>query len=96
MPAQIVYLTDGNSRSIKIGKAVLVLRHTSPSVMAGAGSKAGTILQAIRYLGKGNLSSRILNKLTRQLDDKDKSQLKNLARYTPGWIKPSIDKIVAA
>ena len=96
VPAQVVYLTDGNSKSIKIGNAVLVLRHTSPSVMAGAGSKAGTILQAIRYLGKDNLNNRILKKLTRQLDDKDKGQLKNLARYTPGWIKPSIDKMVAA
>lgn len=96
VPAQTVFLTGGPSRDIKIGGAVLSLKHASPKVMAGAGSKAGTILQAIRYLGKDNLNDDVLDKLAHQLDTDDGQALKAIARYAPGWTKPSIDKIVSA
>jgi len=94
VPAQTVYLTDGHSRDIKIGGVVLKLRHASPKVMVGAGSKAGTILQAMRYLGEDNLNDTMLDQLTRQLDKDDKQALKAIARYAPGWLKPSIDRVV--
>lgn len=96
VPAQSVYLTDGRSRDIQIGGATLTLRHTSPKMMTGAGSKAGTILQAIRYLGKNHLNDNVLDKLTQQLDNADKQDLKNISRYAPGWAKPSINKLLTA
>ncbi len=96
VPAQTTYLTSGRSRDIKIGSVLLKLRHASSKVMAGAGSKAGTILQAIRYLGKNNLNDTMLDKLGSKLDCSDKRALKSLARYAPGWAKPSIDYILAS
>ena len=72
-----------------------MMRRAGPKVMAGAGSKAGTVLQAIRYLGKDNLNNDILDKLTHQLDNDDKKALKVIARYAPGWTKTSIYKMVA-
>lgn len=96
VPAQIVYLTDGRSRDVKIGNTVLKMRHASLKIMAGAGKKAGAILQAIRYLGRDHLDDDIINKIKRRLSNDDKQALKQIAKYAPGWTKPTIDRMVAA
>ena len=96
VPAQIVYFTDGRSKDVKIGNTVLKMRHTSSKVMAGAGRKAGTILQAIRYLGRDHLDDDMINKIKCQLSNDDKQALKQVARYAPGWTKSTIDRMVAA
>jgi len=96
VPAQAIYLTDGRSRDIKIGNTILKMRHASPKVMAGAGRKVGTILQAIRYLGRDHLDDDIINKIKCRLSKDDKQALKKIARYAPGWTKPTIDRMVAA
>ncbi len=94
VPAQIVYLTDGRSKDVKIGNTLLKMRHASSKIMAGAGRKAGTILQAIRYLGRDHLDDDTINKIKRQLSKDDKQALKQVARYAPGWTKPMIDRMV--
>lgn len=95
VPTQAVYLTDGRSKVVHIGNAVLNLKHVSSKIMAGAGSKVGMILQAIRYLSKDNVTDTIIKKLSNQLNKNDKKQLKNLIRYAPGWSKPKLDLLLA-
>src|SRR5262249_7626065 len=51
-PAHPVYLTDGPSREVVIGRTVVKLRHASPKHLIAPGSPAGTVVQALRYLGK--------------------------------------------
>ncbi len=94
VPAKTIYLTDGQSKDIYIGNTVLTLKHASSKVMAGAGSKAGSVLQAIRCLGKDKLNDYLIEKLSRQLNKHDKQALKNIARFAPGWTKPVIDKLL--
>jgi Family of unknown function (DUF6088) len=94
VPAQTVYLTDGTSKEIQIGNSILKLKHANSRLMAGAGSKVGTILQAIRYLGKNNFDNKVLNKIANQLTDYDKKALKALVRYVPAWVKPNIDQML--
>jgi len=95
VPAQTAYLTNGRSKDVAIGGAVLKLRHASPKVMAGAGSKAGAILQAIRYLGKDNLSDKLLDQIAGQLSKQDRLVLKRIARHAPGWAQAKIARIIA-
>jgi hypothetical protein len=85
MPVKAVYLTNGRSRTIKIGNTTLVLKHASPSVMAGNGKKAGLIIQALRYLGKHKVTHSIMQKLALLTDNKDRKQLQQLARFAPPW-----------
>lgn len=85
VPAQIVYLTNGHSRNIKIGNWVIRLKHASPKILAGAGQIAGHVMQALRYIGKNSINDQIINKISRSLSSKDKKQLKLLVPYAPGW-----------
>src|SRR5258708_4174233 len=45
VPAQNVFLTEGPSRTVKIGNQTIILKHTAPSKMIGAGTEAELVLQ---------------------------------------------------
>lgn len=94
VPAKIVFLTDGNSEIIKIGNIEIQFKHARPSRLIGAESLAGTIIQAIQYLNKDNITSDIIQKIKKQMLEKDKIELKNYKLDLPGWMQPIIDQII--
>src|SRR5947209_5430850 len=51
VPAKAVFLTDGPSRTVKIGPTTIQLRRTTPRNMATAGRLSGRVIQALRELG---------------------------------------------
>ncbi|MGB3058070.1 MAG: DUF6088 family protein, partial [Candidatus Omnitrophota bacterium] len=75
VPAKIVFLTDGHSRTVKVGKLTIKLKRTTPKNMATAGRISGLVIQALRYLKKNNVDSAIIAKLKRRLSGEDKSIL---------------------
>lgn len=93
MPVKAIYLTDGYSKTIKIGNSTLKLQHVSPSIMAGSGKKSGLVLQAIRYIGKNRFTNDVMQKIIDMLDQKDKKQLMKLARFAPPWSRDYIYKL---
>ena len=86
VPTRIVFLTDGPSRRVKIGQREIVLKGTTPRNMATAGRKSGTIIQALRHLGRPNVNEATIAILRRQLTDKDRAQLIKDLPYAPAWI----------
>ena len=53
VPAKVVYLTDGPSRTIKIGNQSISLRHASKRNLVGAGLPSGTVFQAFKLATSG-------------------------------------------
>src|SRR5258706_14930308 len=51
VPAKVVFLTDGPSRTVKmkIGRQEIQLRHPPPKNMAAAGRLSGLLIQALRH-----------------------------------------------
>jgi len=86
VPAKIVFLTDGHSRTVKVGKLTIKLKRTTPKNMATAGRISGLVIHALRYLKKNNVDSAIIAKLKRRLSGEDKSILMRDLRYAPVWI----------
>jgi len=93
VPAKRVYYTDGLSRQIKVGNQVLQFKHACPKKMAGAGEKAGAVLQAIRYLGKQTINDDTINMIAKQVDAKDQKSLRQIASFAPDWSRPFLNKI---
>src|SRR5580693_2107266 len=56
VPAKAVFLTDGPSRTVKIGPTTIQLRRTTPRNMAAAGRISGLLIQAFRELGKEHVT----------------------------------------
>ena len=93
VPVRIVFLTDGRSRRVHLGKQQIVLKHTTPRQMATAGRISGTVIQALRWLGKRNVDERVLSGLRRRLSNADKQQLRADIRYAPAWIADIIRSV---
>jgi hypothetical protein len=89
VPAQAVYLTDGPSRTVKVGRQEIRLKHVSSTQMLGAGTKAGMVVQALRHLGRG-VAPGTLGRLASQLSPDDRRMLRKSAPAVPGWAQPAL------
>ena len=86
VPMRVVYLTDGHTRTVQVGKRQILLKHTTPRNMATAGKVSGLVIQALRHLGRKNVDSEITTRLDHRLDDAARKQLMKDIRYAPAWI----------
>ncbi len=86
VPSRIVFLTDGPARKVTIGKQEILLKHTTPRNMATAGRKSGTLIQALRYLGKDQVDDRVIKIVRRCITNDDRQVIRNDLRYAPAWI----------
>ena len=86
VPSRVVFLTDGPARKVKIGKREIILHHTTPRNMATAGRKSGTLIQALRHLGKSQVDDGVIEAIKRQIDDKDRASIRKDLIHAPAWI----------
>ena len=86
VPAKVVFLTDGRSKRVRLGKLDIVLKQTSPRNMATAGRISGLVIQALRYLGKMHVNGDTVKRLDRRLSPHDRKQLAKDLAYAPAWI----------
>jgi len=86
IPMKIVYLTDGPSRTVQIGKKQIILKQTTPRNMATAGRISGSIIQALRHLGRQHVNDDVIVQLDRRLDAGARKQLLKDSRFAPAWI----------
>ncbi|SMH26822.1 hypothetical protein SAMN02982922_0477 [Mesorhizobium australicum] len=80
VPAKSLYLTDGPSRRIVLGKRVVDLRHASPKHLIALGSPAGAVVQALRHVGP----VRAADVVERRLSASDKVFMSNAVQARPG------------
>ena len=88
VPARVVFLTDGPSRTVKIGRQEIQLRRTTPRNMAAAGRLSGLLMQALRHLGKKHITPERVAHLKRTLPTKERRQLLKDLRLAPAWMHP--------
>ncbi|HPO16872.1 MAG TPA: DUF6088 family protein [Candidatus Hydrogenedentes bacterium] len=94
IPMKVVFLTDGPSRHIKIDNREILFKRTTPRNMATAGRISGTVIQALRWLGKRHVDDAILSLLQQRLTAEEKQILRSDIRYAPAWIGQVIRAIV--
>jgi len=95
VPGRLTFLTDGTPRSRRVGSQVIELKRAAPRKLRGAGTLAGTVLQAIRYLGLERVDDHVVQHLARLLSPNDKRELRTLASAAPGWARSAIHQIIA-
>lgn len=92
VPARSVYLTDGPSRRIVLGKRVIDLRHAAPKHLVAAGSVAGTVVQALRHLGPDSVTE-VVEAAARHLTAADQGALAKDANRAPAWMRPALNRM---
>lgn len=88
VPAKAVFLTDGPSRTVKIGRQEIQLRRTTPRTMAAAGRLSGLLMQAFRHLGREHITPKRMAHLKRTLPAKERNQLIKDLPLAPAWMHP--------
>jgi hypothetical protein len=88
VPAKAVFLTDGPSRTVKIGPMTIQLRRTTPRNMAAAGRLGGLVIQAFRELGKDHVTPARVEHLKRTLPADQRRELIKDIKLAPAWMHP--------
>jgi hypothetical protein len=95
VPAKIVFLTDGPSRTVKIGRQEIHLRHTTIRNMAAAGRLSGLVIQAFKSLGHKNITPARIAHLKRTLPVTERRQLLRDISLAPAWMHPFFRELAA-
>ena len=88
VPARIVFLTEGESRKLKIGPMEIELRRTTPKNMASAGRLSGLVIQAFRALGKEHVTPERIEQLKANVPLKERKALLKDIALAPAWMHP--------
>ncbi|MBE0533606.1 MAG: hypothetical protein IH626_22510 [Rhodospirillales bacterium] len=89
VPARASFITDGATRTVKIGGGTIRLRHAGPGVMHWAGKRSAPVFLALRWLGRrAGQDPRVAAILCRRLPDDVKRDLSRHSRHLPGWAAP--------
>ena len=93
VPMKIVFLTDGPARRVQLGKQVIMLKHTTPRVMATGGRVSGLVIQALRHIGQRHVDDSTAAHLRKRLSGDDRKQLLRDIRYAPAWIAAILRRV---
>ncbi len=87
IPLKIVYLTDGAARKVKINNTVITFKKTTPKNVMAVGEVSRLVIQALRTIGRKNITDVEINKIQRILTKEKKTKLEHDIRLAPAWIR---------
>ena len=87
VPLNVVYLTDGTSRKVKIGKRTITFKHASPKNVSTIGEISTLAIQALRTIGKDKVAVEEIEKIQQYLKKEKPTHLQHDYRLAPEWIR---------
>ncbi len=93
VPARIVLLTDGTSRSVRAGPMHIALKGTSPRNMAAANRLSGLVIQAFKSLGPEHITPERLAHLRKTVPAAARARLLTDLNLAPGWMRPTLREL---
>ncbi|MBK8505388.1 MAG: hypothetical protein IPL46_26225 [Saprospiraceae bacterium] len=92
VPMNIVLLTDGSPREIKIGKRKIKFKKTTPKNLLAKGKISRLVIQALKEIGNGKVSEEEEIKIIDLLTNEDEKDLKHDIALAPVWIQKIMKK----
>ena len=93
VPTHYKYISSGRYKEYKIGDTVLEFKKVNPGEIANMSLKTATVIQAIKSLGKENITSEVIQKIRENLSEKERIDLMNESKSVPSWIYEVIREI---
>ena len=91
VPVRSVYLTSGPSRTLRLGRQSVEMRHAPAWQLVLAGRPAGEILRALAWLGPSKAEGALLT-LRRTLPASDLQALAKAAPLLPSWLAQQVSQ----
>jgi len=87
VPMNVVYLTDGAARKINLGKRKITFKKASPKNLTAIGKISSLVIQALKEIGKGNVSEIEKKTIIEHLKKEETYRLEHDIRLAPEWIR---------
>lgn len=94
MPMNVIYLTDGAARKIKVGNTTITFNKTTPKNVMAVGEISQLVIQALRTIGKANVTEEEIKKIQHLLMKEKKTKLEHDIRLAPAWIREIMKPIL--
>ncbi|MDR1181325.1 MAG: DUF6088 family protein [Bacteroidales bacterium] len=94
VPANIVYLTDGAPRKIKIYSQSLTFKHVVPKKLAYKSEILMLIVSALTEIGEQRVTDSDINIVKKALLNERKENIQKDLKLAPIWIRNIIQKII--
>lgn len=92
VPMNIVLLTDGSAREIKVGKQKIKFKRTTPKNLLAKGKISGLVIQALKEIGNGHLTAEDEQKIMALLEKENSSHLQHDIALAPVWVQKIMKK----
>ena len=96
VPAKPVYLTDGRSRSVRVGNQTIRLKHVAAKQLPDEDDAASLAIQAIINAGESSLDDKAIETFRRQLSVVQRRRLLRKARYAAAWVADAARRIASS
>ena len=93
VPLQASFLTSGSSRKLKLGNRTVALTHGSPKNFAYKGKLMPELVQAIRSIGKANITEMVENRVAQLLSaTPETATIEHDLLLAPVWVREIIKR----
>lgn len=93
VPTHYKYISSGRYKKYKIVDTILEFKKVNPGEIANMSLKTATVIQAIKSLGKENITNEVIQKIRNNLTEKERIDLMNESKSVPAWIYEVIREI---
>ena len=93
VPTHYKYISSGRYKEYKIGDTIIEFQKVNPGEISNMSLKTATVIQAIKSLGKENITNEVIQKIRENLTEKERIDLMNESKSVPAWIYEVIREI---
>ncbi|WP_421803915.1 DUF6088 family protein [Flagellimonas sp.] len=86
VPMNLVYLTDGTPRTIKVKNNSIKFKIASPKILAAKNETNVLVIQALREIGKENVDEKTIERIKKILSRVDRESIVHDMKLAPTWI----------
>lgn len=94
VPMNIVLLTDGSPREIRVGNRKIKFKKTTPKNLLAKGKISRLVIQALKEIGNGKVTEQEENKIIELLKKEDVKDLKHDIALAPVWVQKIMIKAI--
>lgn len=87
VPMNIVILTDGSPREIRVGKRKIKFKKTTPKNLLAKGKISRLVIQALKEIGNGKVTAEEEKKIIDLLKKEEGKDLKHDIALAPVWVQ---------
>ena len=87
IPMNVVYITDGAARKVKMGKQTITFKRSTPKNLAAQGPISKLAIQALKSIGKGKVMQEEEERIIELLKKERRTYLEHDILLAPEWIR---------